>query len=207
MHLLFLLRNSLLFSLLILLPIITTAQSSISLEGGAVVSSLYSTQPEFKPTGFEDIDNFKPAIGFRAGVALEHAFEGAFALKTGAAYTLKGAHVFKDFRHSLGYICFPVLAIWSPVKTLKVGLGLEFSALLTNNAPLPPTNSVALGVRSELAWQINPKFRLILHGTADFTNSERIQYTDDQGYPVATNHYKHITGGVSLAYVLHTFGE
>lgn len=189
-----------------LLPTTTSAQSSIYLEAGATVSTLYSITPEYKPPGKEQ-SLFQPVVGFRAGVALEHDFEGVFGLKTGASYSFKGAKVPENFRWSLGYLCFPVLAVWRPVPALKVGLGLEFSALLTNNAALPPTNSVALGARTELIWQVTPQFRLLLHSTLDVTNSEKVTYTDDQGNPVATNVYRHLTGGLSLAYRLHNFGD
>lgn len=188
----------------LLLPVL--GQSNIYLEAGAIASTFYSASPEYQPPGTEQ-GLFQPVVGFRAGVALEHDFEGVFGLKTGASYSFKGAEVPEDFRWSLGYLCFPVLAVWRPVPALKVGLGLEFSSLLTNNAALPPTNSVALGARTELMWQISPQFRLLLHSTLDVTNSEKVTYTDDQGNPIATNVYRHLTGGLSLAYRLHRFRD
>jgi hypothetical protein len=178
------------------------AQYHLGVEAGATVSSFYSTPQEPKMSEF-----IRPAIGARVGVFFESQIKDFFAIKTGIFGALKGTQFKSGDRWSLVYLTLPVLAIFTPVKPLKLGIGVELGALVSDSHPLLTDNKLSLGIRGEIAWQINPSFRLIAHSTIDVTPTFSVTYTDDQGNPLTQINNNNITGGLSLAYTIKTFDK
>ena len=178
-----------------------SAQYHLGVEAGATVSSLYTIQESY-------VNNWaSPTIGARAGLFFENEIKDFFAIKTGVFGVLKGCQLQMGERWNLVYITVPALAVFTPVKPLKLGIGIELGALVANNIRLLADNTLSLGIRSEVAWQINPSFRLIAHTTVDVTPTSSIIYTDDRGFLLASNNYNNITGGLSLAYTIKTFDK
>ncbi|MGH1338761.1 MAG: hypothetical protein ACRBFS_21785 [Aureispira sp.] len=207
MNQLLLFKTLLLAVFLLVNQSIIHAQSSIGLELGTMVTSFYSSEPLYKDRRFPSIASIQPAIGGRIGLSFEHSFKDFFAIKTGVFYALKGPYLDPDIRWSLGYVTVPVLAVFTPVEPLKIGVGIDFGALVTNSFAIVPAHRVTLGLRSEIIWQMSPVFRLLLHGSLDLTPTTSVNYTDDQGAVIGTNIYKHFTGGISIAYTLKRFDK
>lgn len=179
----------------------TKAQQRIGVEAGATISALYSLD-------MDSVNTFStPSVGARAGFFFESKITDYLAIKTGLSGAMKGCQLDKDNRWDLVYLTVPVLAVFTPVKPLKIGIGVEAGALILNNRYALRGNSLTLGIRSEIAWQINPLFRLIAHATVDVTPNLSIQYTDDQGFPISKVGYNNISGGLSLAYTIKTFDK
>jgi hypothetical protein len=179
----------------------THAQYHLGVEAGATLSSLYTfPEPIIEPlTG--------PVAGARAGVFFEAEIKDFIALKTGLFGVLKGANLDTGERWNLVYLTVPALLVFTPVKPLKLGIGVELGALVSNNFQLLADNKLSLGIRAEIAWQINPSFRLIGHSTVDMTPTTSLFYTDDQGNLLTRINYSNITGGLSLAYTIKTFSK
>lgn len=177
------------------------AQYHLGVEAGATLSSLYTIQEQY-------VDNFaSPVIGARAGLFLENEIKDFFAIKIGVFGALKGCKLQSNIRWNGVYITVPALAIFTPVKPLKLGIGIELGALVSKDFLLLVNNKLSLGIRCEVAWQISSCFRLIAHSTVDVTPTSLIIYTDEQGRLLSKNNYNNITGGLSLAYTIKTFDK
>lgn len=182
------------------------AQYSFGVEAGGLVSSLITLDQPYPVAGSNSRENLTaPVVGGTAGVFLERDFKENFALKVGLFSTLKGAYMYQNFRWNLLYLTTPILAVFTPVKPLKIGVGIEVGAVVYNNARFITDRTLSVGARTEIAWQINEAFRLIAHGTLDFTPTHIVLYTDDQGVNRGINRYRNVTGGLSLAYIIKTF--
>lgn len=179
----------------------TKAQHNFGVEAGVTIASLYSSNSDFRQIPFS------PSIGARTGLFWESAITDFFAIKTGLSGELKGHQIDNNGRWDLIYLTLPVLAIFTPVKPLKLGIGIEAGAVVFNNIPLLEAEILTLGIRSEIAWQINPSFRLMAHTTVDITRRFYVHYTDDQGNPIDKVGYNNISGGLSLAYTIKTFDK
>lgn len=195
-----LLKVILVASLIILSHRILQAQNHLGVEAGATVSYLHTFQEPLMKNWTT------PVVGARVGAFFEHEVKDFFAIKTGVFGTLKGSQI-TGGRWNLVYITVPALAIFTPVKPLKLGIGVELGALVSNNISLITTNTFNFGLRSEIAWQISPSFRLIAHGTLDLTPTFFVTYTDGDGNVLDNQGYNHITGGLSLAYTIKTFDK
>lgn len=177
------------------------AQLRLGAEAGATISSIVSIPATTLYT---------PRVGVRAGAFLENDFTSFFALRTGVFYSLKGG---KAITNDLSFwnlhcLTIPLVATFSPIKPLRLGIGLETSFFVANNNMFMQTPPVALGARAEVAWQINNLFRLIGHFTYDFTSILEIYYVDGNGYPVNNSQptpYNCLEGGISLACTIVTF--
>lgn len=201
--------KQILSKIIILAIIIITSHSNIQaqyhlgVEAGATLSSLYTFQEPTTGRLFSD-----PTVGARTGLFFEAEVKDFIAIKTGLFGALKGAYLNTGERWNLVYITVPALVIFTPVKPLKLGIGAELGALVSNNFSSLTTNSpLSIGIRTELAWQINASFRLIAHNTVDVTPTTSIFYTDEQGNLLTKRNYNNITGGLSLAYTIKTFGK
>jgi hypothetical protein len=199
--------KQILLPIIIIALIITTSHSNLNaqyhlgIEAGATLSSLYTIQ---EPT----IELFSgPVPGARAGLFFEAEIKDFIALKTGVFGVLKGANLHTGERWNVVYLTVPVLLNFTPIKPLKLGIGVELGALVADNYQALADNKLSLGIRAEVAWQISPSFRLIAHSTVDVTTTSSVFYTDDQGFLVTKNNYNHITGGLSLAYTIKTFDK
>ena len=137
----------------------------------------------------------------------ESEIKDFLAIKTGLFGVLKGCQLQTDDRWNLAYITLPFLVVFTPIKPLKLGVGVELGALVANNLPLLADNKLSIGVRAEAAWQITPSFRLIAHGTLDVTSTTSLFHTDDQGNLRGQSSHNNITGGLSLAYTIKTFDK
>ena len=178
------------------------AQYHLGVEAGATLSSLYTFQAPSQNL-FSG-----PVAGARGGLFFEAEVKDFIAIKTGLFGALKGANLNTGERWNLVYLTVPALLVFTPVKPLKLGVGVEFGALVANNFSASSTDSpFSLGIRGEIAWQINPSFRLIGHSTVDVNPTSSIFYTNDQGTISSKNSYSNITGGLSLAYTIKTFDK
>lgn len=201
--------KQILLNIILATTIIITSQSSIhaqshfGVEAGATVSSVYTTTQTLTPYD----SSIKPIIGARAGLFFEHEIKDFFAIKTGVFGALKGSQLQTGDRWNLIYLTVPILAVFTPIKPLKIGVGVELGALVADNFPLLTNNKLSLGIRGEITWQISPAFRLIAHSTVDVTPIYSIYHTDDQGFLLTKNNYNNITGGLSLAYTIKSFGK
>lgn len=177
----------------------TNAQYKVGVEVGTTISSLMT----FSETPLA----YMPKFGVRAGAFVERKFTNLFMIKTGAFYELKGAYDPQSLANDLSFhfITIPVLAVFSPNKWLKVAAGVETGILVAKNIPLYLTNLVTVGARAELTWQINTAFRLIGHASFEISPFTEVMFTDDQGNPINSSSYHFLTGGLSLAYIIHSF--
>lgn len=183
------------------------AQYHFGAEAGVLLASQVTFDAPYVAPNFDrsvELFSRKPLVGARVGLFLARAFTPRFSLKTGLFGSLQGAVVFQHTRWNLLYLTTPILAVFTPTKPIKIGVGIELKALI-NNAYRYVENPLALGVRSELTWQVNSTFQLLFHGTIDLTPTDRTVYTDNQGETIAENYYRNITGGLSLAYTIKTF--
>ena len=121
---------------------IVQAQSNLGLELGTMVTSFYTSEPLYQDKNFPSIAAVKPAIGGRIGVFFDHSFKDFFAIKTGTFYTLKGPYLEEENRWTLGYITVPVLAVFTPMEPLKIGVGIDFGVLVMNNFIITPDHSI-----------------------------------------------------------------
>lgn len=180
----------------------TKAQLHIGAEAGATISSVIST-PSYP-------EIYSPRVGVRGGLFVENEFNSFFALRTGLFYSLKGARAKTAdlFYWNIHCLTVPLMATFTPVKPIRLGIGLETSVFLSNNHQFMKLPVVGLGAKGEIAWQINKMFRLIGHVTYNFTSIMEVYYTDDQGNITNNGNpipYNLIEGGLSLACTIKTF--
>lgn len=178
--------------LLLYIPFSSTAQTSIGIEAGFNFTGYISLPNE---TFF--IHSLHP--GLDAVFFVENHIKKKIALRTSLLYSMR--FFYGHARTSsasypytaLNCITLPLLASFKTDSKFSFDIGLEFIAIIPPNiAPDFIVQTIHLGPKAAIVYQINPTFSLRFYGFYDLIKIREA--------PPAFDYYNNISFGSKLAY-------